>query len=84
MEDSWRNFSSNRVGLQIYFSLYHAIRTYIFRISDIVIAAVDATVASKSASKYGIKGYPTIKFFPKGSSTPTEYDGGRTAPEIIK
>ena len=51
---------------------------------DIRIAAVDATAAQALASKYGIKGYPTIKFFPKGSTTPEEYKGGRTAETIIK
>ena len=51
---------------------------------DIVIAAVDATDASATASKYEVKGYPTIKYFPKGSKEPEEYDGGRTADTIIK
>jgi protein disulfide-isomerase A6 len=52
--------------------------------SDIVIAAVDATVATGVAGKNDIKGYPTIKFFPKGSTTAEDYNGGRTAPDIIK
>lgn len=51
---------------------------------DIVIAAVDATASSSLASKYEIKGYPTIKFFPKGSTTPEDYNGGRTADTIVK
>ncbi len=48
------------------------------------IAAVDATQAQSLASKYGVQGYPTIKFFPKGSTTPEEYQGGRTADTIVK
>jgi protein disulfide-isomerase A6 len=51
---------------------------------DIKLAALDATTAQALASKYGVKGYPTIKFFPKGSTTPEDYKGGRTAETIIK
>lgn len=50
----------------------------------IKIAALDATTAQAIAQKYGVKGYPTIKFFPKGSTTPEDYNGGRTAETIIK
>jgi len=49
--------------------------------SDIVLSKVDATVETKLAEKYGVQGFPTIKFFKKG--TPVEYGGGRTADEII-
>lgn len=52
--------------------------------SDIKIAALDATEAQSIASKYDVKGYPTIKFFPKGSTTPEDYDGGRTADTIVE
>lgn len=45
-----------------------------------MIAAVDATIATKLAAKFEIKGFPTIKYFNKGSPKPEEYDGGRTAP----
>jgi protein disulfide-isomerase-like protein len=51
---------------------------------DIKIAALDATTANSIATKYGVSGYPTIKFFPKGSTTPVDYDGGRTADTIIQ
>ena len=57
---------------------------YLLLLSDIVIVAVDATVAVKLASKYEIKGFPTIKYFPKGSESPVDYDGGRVAPDITK
>jgi protein disulfide-isomerase-like protein len=52
--------------------------------SDIVIAKVDATVHKKVASKFGIRGFPTIKLFPKGSQKPKEYNGGRTKSEFLK
>ena len=53
--------------------------------SDIVIAAVDATASPDLQKKYGIQGFPTIKFFPKGQSadSPEEYDGGRSADTIV-
>jgi len=52
--------------------------------SDIVLAALDATEASAIAEKYGVRGYPTIKYFPKGSNEPEDYNGGRTAKEIVE
>ncbi|XP_036329033.1 protein disulfide-isomerase A6 homolog [Rhagoletis pomonella] len=50
------------------------------------LGALDATVHQSKASEYGIRGYPTIKFIPAGSkssSDATEYDGGRTASDIV-
>ncbi len=52
--------------------------------SAIKLAAVDATEAGALADEYGVKGYPTIKYFPKGSMTPEDYDGGRTADTIVQ
>ncbi|CAF1008000.1 unnamed protein product [Didymodactylos carnosus] len=49
--------------------------------SDIKLAKVDATVEQDLGQKYGIKGYPTIKFF--SDSNVIEYNGGRTADDIV-
>lgn len=50
------------------------------------LGALDATVHAATASKYGVKGYPTIKYFGPGkktSSSAEDYDGGRTADDIV-
>ncbi len=48
------------------------------------LGAVDATVHSSLAGQYGVQGYPTIKYFPAGvKKGPEEYDGGRTADDIV-
>lgn len=47
------------------------------------IAKVDATVSRNLASKYGIKGYPTLIFFPKGNKDKTiNYEGQRSAEDM--
>jgi len=50
------------------------------RDSDIVIAKVDADAENSkaTASAQGVTGYPTIKFFPKGSKEAVPYDGARS------
>ncbi|RZF34960.1 hypothetical protein LSTR_LSTR010052 [Laodelphax striatellus] len=50
------------------------------------VGALDATVHNAKASKYGVQGYPTIKFFPGGkkdSSSVEDYNGGRTGSDIV-
>ena len=53
--------------------------------TGIRIAAIDATAHDKFSSKYGVKGFPTIKFFKPSEpeQTPEEYNGGRTADAVI-
>ena len=45
------------------------------------LGVVDATVHTQLAQRYGVQGFPTIKFFPSGSKDgqAEEYDGGRTS-----
>ncbi|XP_047490623.1 protein disulfide-isomerase A6 homolog [Penaeus chinensis] len=47
----------------------------------IKMGALDATVHTVMASRYGVQGYPTIKYFHKGDVG--DYDGGRTASDIV-
>ncbi|KAM8953881.1 protein disulfide-isomerase A6 isoform 2-T2 [Pelodytes ibericus] len=46
------------------------------------LAAVDATVHQGLASRFGIRGFPTIKIFQKGEQ-PVDYEGGRTKADIV-
>ncbi|KAI8898718.1 thioredoxin-like protein, partial [Globomyces pollinis-pini] len=45
--------------------------------SDIIIAKVDADNYKDIATKYNVQGFPTLKWFPKGSTDPEDYTGGR-------
>lgn len=50
------------------------------------LGALDATVHPTKAQEYGVQGYPTIKFFGggrKSQSDAADYDGGRTAADIV-
>lgn len=39
---------------------------------SVVIGKVDADSDRDLGSRYGVKGFPTLKFFPKGSTEPEE------------
>ncbi|KAG8429870.1 hypothetical protein GDO86_008963 [Hymenochirus boettgeri] len=53
--------------------------------SDIRMAKVDATEESDLAQEFGVRGYPTIKFFKNGDkSSPKEYSAGREAADIVE
>jgi protein disulfide-isomerase A1 len=47
----------------------------------IALGKVDATIHKELGTRFGVSGYPTLKLFSHG--TPSEYNGGRTEPEII-
>lgn len=50
------------------------------------LGALDATVHTVTSGRYGIQGFPTIKYFPGGKKdfSAVDYDGGRTASDIIQ
>jgi len=50
--------------------------------SEVVIAKVDADAHKDLGSRFGVSGFPTLKFFKKGSKTPSDYSGGRSASDI--
>uniref|UniRef100_A0A0R3S041 protein disulfide-isomerase n=1 Tax=Elaeophora elaphi TaxID=1147741 RepID=A0A0R3S041_9BILA len=49
------------------------------------VGALDATVHQMMSSRFGIKGFPTIKYFAPGSSASDaeDYVGGRTSDDIV-
>lgn len=53
-------------------------------VSDVVIAKIDADAEREIGGRFGISGFPTLKFFPKGSTEPEEYSGGRSIEDLVK
>ncbi|XP_030061020.1 protein disulfide-isomerase [Microcaecilia unicolor] len=52
--------------------------------SEIRLGKVDATEESELAQRFGVRGYPTIKFFKNGdTASPKEYSAGREADDIV-
>lgn len=52
--------------------------------SSVVIADVDCTVETDVCSKYGVKGYPTIKYYKDGNAEGEDYSGGRDFDSLQK
>jgi len=51
----------------------------------VIIADVDCTAAGKPlCEKYGVKGYPTIKYFNPPDESGEDYKGGRTLADLKK
>ena len=48
-----------------------------------VLAIIDATVFTKPAEKYPVRGYPTILWFANGNFI-EEYEGSRTSQDIVR
>jgi len=63
---------------------YEVVGDAFAKIPDVVIAKVDADAHKDLGGRFGVSGFPTLKFFPKGSMTPEDYDGGREAQDIIE
>ena len=53
---------------------------------SVVIAKVDAEAENSKATakSQDVSSYPTIKYFPKGSTTPEAYSGGRTEADLVQ
>lgn len=49
---------------------------------DVVVASVDADAHKDLGGRFDVHGFPTLKYFPKGSLTPEDYNGGRSIEDI--
>jgi protein disulfide-isomerase A6 len=47
------------------------------------LAAVDADKYGALGSKYGVQGFPTLLWYSQNKKSPTTYEGGRTASDIV-
>lgn len=50
--------------------------------ADVVIAKFDGDAHRDFGEKFGIKGFPTLKFFKKGSTKAEDYTGAREAEDL--
>ncbi len=51
---------------------------------DLIVAKVNCDAESAVCQNAGVRGYPTLKFFAKGQTTPEDYQGGRTADDLAE
>ncbi|GMP63829.1 hypothetical protein CsSME_00025361 [Camellia sinensis var. sinensis] len=51
---------------------------------SVLIGKVDCDEHKSVCSKYGVSGYPTIQWFPKGSLEPKKYEGARTLEALVE
>jgi len=53
--------------------------------SNCIVANIDADDKKNKAvaEKYGVSGFPTLKFFPRGSTEAVNYEGGRSEADFV-
>ena len=52
-------------------------------VSDVVVAKINADKHRDLGGRFSVRGFPTLKWFPKGSTTPEDYTGGRSADDFV-
>lgn len=62
---------------------YEKVATAFKQDENVVIANVDADKYKDIAEKFGVSGFPTLKFFPKNNKAGEEYDGGRDLDDFV-
>ncbi|KAG6645919.1 hypothetical protein CIPAW_08G156600 [Carya illinoinensis] len=63
---------------------YEKLGTSFKKAKSVLIGKVDCDAHKDVCSKYGVSGYPTIQWFPKGSLEPKKYEGARTAEALTE
>ncbi|CAA6654374.1 unnamed protein product [Spirodela intermedia] len=62
---------------------YEKVATAFKMEDDVVIANIDADQYKDLAEKYGVSGYPTLKFFSKSNKAGEDYDGDREVADFV-
>jgi len=62
---------------------YEKVAAAFSKFGEVLIAKVDADQHKDLGGRFAVKGFPTLKWFPKGSTEPEEYSGGREADDLI-
>src|SRR5882724_4733230 len=52
--------------------------------SDVLIAKVDADAHKELGKRFGVQGFPTLKWFDGKSEKPEDYSGGRELEDLAK
>ena len=79
-----RNFKAESdVGQIARVTAFERCSPYLY--SQCVVANIDADAVPNKplAAKYGVTGFPTIKFFSKDTKEPIAYEGGRTEADFV-
>ncbi|KAJ7973037.1 Protein disulfide isomerase-like 2-2 [Quillaja saponaria] len=63
---------------------YESLGASFKRIKSVLIGKVDCDEHKSVCSKFGVSGYPTIQWFPKGSLEPKKYEGPRNAESLVE
>ncbi|CAN8314466.1 unnamed protein product [Cochlearia groenlandica] len=62
---------------------YEEVATAFKQEEDVVIANLDADAHKSIGEKYGVNGFPTLKFFPKDNKAGQDYSGGRELDDFV-
>lgn len=63
--------------------MYEVFGTAFKKVSDVVVAKVDAEAEKELGSRFDIKGFPTLKYVEKGSTELKDYEKGRGEDDLV-